>query len=231
MLLAAGLGTRLRPLTDTNPKALTRVQRKTLIDLALDRLAAVGVERAVVNLHHLGEKIREHLARRATGPVISFSEEPEILDTGGGVTKALPLLGDEPFFVVNAKIVWLNGKTDCLIRLAEAFDPDRMDAMLLLHPTAFTAGYAGMGDFVMIRWAGSTVVRCKWRRFRLIQICHPRLFRDPPGAVFSTNVVWDRAIAEDRLYGLRHDGEWAEVSSLAQLEVLERHLDFHGYSI
>ena len=233
MLLAAGLGTRLRPLTDAQPKALTRVNGKAVIDLALDRLEAAGVEHVVVNLHHLGELIREHLKERKR-PRISYSEEPEILETGGGVVKALPLLGDQPFFVINAKIVWLNGKTDCLVRLADAFDPSRMDAMLLLHPTCATIGYGGAGDFMMDPLGK---IRRRPERevapyvYASIQICHRRLFDDPPRPAFSTNVLWDRAIAKGRLYGIRHDGIWAEISSLAQLEALEHHLDFHGLTI
>ena len=132
MVLAAGFGKRLRPFTDKVPKPLTKVLGVPMIDVVLDRLAAAGVERAVVNLHHLGEQIRTHLKDRKK-PEIVFSQEDEILETGGGIVKAMPLLGDEPFFTVNAKIIWLNGKTDCLVRMAQAFDPDKMDALLLLH--------------------------------------------------------------------------------------------------
>ncbi len=233
MVLAAGYGKRLRPLTVTLPKPLIRVQGKALIDVALDRLAAAGVTRAIVNLHHLGNKIRDHLKERRS-PEILFSEEAEILETGGGIVKALPLLGDEPFFVVNAKIVWLNGKTDCLLRLARAFDPERMDALLLLHPGANAIGYEGMGDFLMDSLG---VLKRRPERivapfvYASIQICHPRLFRDPPGEAFSTNVLWDRSIAEGRLHGIRHDGEWGQVSSPRQLEAVEHYLGFHGYAI
>src|ERR1700754_1173660 len=148
MVMAAGYGTRLRPLTDSVPKPMVKVLGVPLIDVALDRLAAAGVERAVINLHHLGDQIRAHLKERKQ-PEIVFSQEDEILETGGGIVKALPLLGDEPFFTVNAKIIWLNGKTDCLERMAQALDPDKMDALLLLHSTARAVGYDGMGDFLM----------------------------------------------------------------------------------
>lgn len=213
MVMAAGFGKRLRPLTDKVPKPLTKVLGVPLIDVALNRLAAAGVERAVVNLHHLGDQIRAHLKDRKQ-PEIVFSEEEEILETGGGIAKALPLLGDEPFFTVNAKIIWLNGKTDCLERMAQAFDPEKMDALLLLHSTAQAVGYDGMGDFLMDPFG-----RLRRRPERQvapflyagIQLCHPRLFRDTPQGAFSTNIVWDRAIEEGRLYGTAFTGEWFEV--------------------
>ena len=231
MVLAAGFGKRLRPYTDTVPKSLTKVLGVPLIDVALDRLAAAGVERAVVNLHHLGEQIRAHLKGRKK-PEILFSEEKEILETGGGIVQAMPLLGDAPFFTVNAKIIWLNGKTDCLQRMAEAFDPDKMDGLLLLQSTAQAVGYDGTGDFLM-----DPEGRLKRRPERQvapflyagIQLCHPRLFRDAPKGAFSQNVVWDRAIEEGRLYGIRHDGEWYHVSTPRHLEEVERNLTYHGW--
>ncbi|MDY0882363.1 nucleotidyltransferase family protein [Dongia soli] len=230
MVLAAGFGKRLRPLTETTPKPMVRVLGRPMIDVVLDRLEAVGVERAVVNLHHLGHVIRDHLKTRKSLEII-FSEEEEILETGGGIVKALPLLGDEPFFTVNAKIIWLNGKTDALLRMAQQWDPAKMDALLLLQPTVTAVGYGGQGDFLMDQ-TGRIRRRPGWQvapfLYAGIQICHPRLFRDPPAGAFSTNVVWDRAIEEERLYGLRHDGEWYHVSTPAQLEEVERHLGYHG---
>jgi MurNAc alpha-1-phosphate uridylyltransferase len=231
MVLAAGFGKRLRPYTDKVPKPLTKVLGVPMIDVVLDRLEAAGVERAVVNLHHLGEQIRAHLKDRKK-PEIVFSQEDEILETGGGIVKALPLLGDEPFFTVNAKIIWLNGKTDCLERMAQALDPDKMDALLLLHSTARAVGYDGMGDFLM-----DPTGRLKRRPERQvapflyagIQLCHPRLFRDTPKGAFSANLVWDRALEEGRLYGIRHDGEWYHVSTPKHLEEVERDLTFHGW--
>lgn len=231
MVLAAGLGTRLRPLTDKVPKPLTKVLGIPLIDVALSRLAAAGVERAVVNLHHLGDQIRAHL-KDWKKPEIIFSEEREILETGGGIVKALPILGDEPFYTVNAKMIWLNGKTDCLLRLAMQFDPEKMDALLLLQPTASAVGYDGVGDFLMDQ--EGRVRRRPERQvapflYGGIQICHPRLFRDAPRGAFSTNLVWDRAIEEGRLYGIRHDGEWCHVSTPAHLQQVERYLSSHGF--
>ncbi|MEZ5833063.1 MAG: nucleotidyltransferase family protein [Dongiaceae bacterium] len=231
MVLAAGFGKRLRPFTDKVPKPLTKVLGVPIIDVVLDRLAAAGIERAVVNLHHLGEQIRAHLKGRKT-PEVVFSEEEEILETGGGIVKALPLLGDGPFFTVNAKIIWLNGKTDCLVRMARAFDPEKMDSLLLLQSTAQAVGYDGPGDFTMDplgRLARRPERQVAPFLYAGIQLCHPRLFRDSPKGAFSQNVVWDRAIEEERLYGIRHDGEWYHVSTPAHLEEVERNLTYHGW--
>jgi MurNAc alpha-1-phosphate uridylyltransferase len=230
MVMAAGFGTRLRPFTDTVPKALVPVLGVPMLDVVLNRLVAVGVKRAVINLHHLGDRIRAHLKDRRDIEIV-YSEEDEILETGGGIVKALPLLGDEPFFAINAKIIWLNGKTDALLRLAQNWDDARMDALLLLQSTVSAVGYDGKGDFTMDQ-EGRVRRRLGWQvapfLYAGIQICHPRLFRDPPQGAFSTNVVWDRAIEEDRLFGLRHDGEWYHVSTPQHLKDVERHLSFHG---
>lgn len=230
MVMAAGYGTRLRPLTDTVPKPLVKVLGVPMIDVVLDRLAAAGVQRAVVNLHHLGEKIREHLKGRKNIEII-FSEEPEILETGGGIVKALPLLGPDPFFTVNAKIIWLNGRADALERLAASWNDAEMDALLLLQATVTAVGYEGRGDFMMDQ-TGRLTRREEWRVAPLlyagIQICHPRLFQNAPKGAFSTNILWDRAIEQGRLFGIRHDGEWYHVSTPKHLEDVERHLTFHG---
>jgi MurNAc alpha-1-phosphate uridylyltransferase len=230
IVMAAGFGTRLRPLTETTPKALVPVLGVPMLDVVLNRLQAVGVKRVVINLHHLGEKIRAHLAGRKDLEIL-FSEESEILETGGGIVQALPLLGPDPFFTVNAKIIWLNGKIDALQRLAAEWDDARMDAMLLLQPTVTAIGYGGKGDFIMDQ-EGRVRRRQEWQVAPLlyagIQICHPRLFQNAPKGAFSTNLVWDRAIEEDRLFGLRHDGEWYHVSTPQHLEEVERHLSFHG---
>ena len=230
MVMAAGYGTRLRPLTDKVPKPMVKVLGKPMIDVVLDRLAAAGVERAVVNLHHLGEVIRDHLKGR-TDLEILFSEEKEILETGGGTKKALPLLGPDPFFVVNAKIIWLNGREDALHRLAQAWDSARMDSLLLLHPTVTAIGYGGQGDFLMDQ-EGKLKRRPEWEvapfLYSGVNITHPRLFEDSPDGAFSLNLLWDRAIEQERLYGLRHDGEWYHVSTPQHLREVERELGFHG---
>jgi MurNAc alpha-1-phosphate uridylyltransferase len=223
MVLAAGFGTRLRPLTDTVPKPMVKVAGKPMIDTVIDRLAAIGVGEIVVNTHHLAEVIESHLKARQQ-PRMVFSREQEILETGGGIKKALPLLGDRPFYVVNGKIIWLNGKVDALIRLAESWDETRMDGLLLLQPTVGAVGYNGPGDF-HIDQLGRVRRRREWEVapfvYAGIQILHPRLFEGAPDGAFSLNVLYDRAIESERLYGLRHDGEWFHVSTRQQLAEVE----------
>jgi MurNAc alpha-1-phosphate uridylyltransferase len=231
MVLAAGLGTRLRPITETLPKPLVRVAGRPLIDWVLDRLVAAGVERAVVNTHHLAEMIRDHLKNRHDIEIL-YSHEPEILETGGGIKQALPLLGPGPFLSVNAKILWLNGRKDALERLAEAWDDVRMDALLLLQPTVSAVGYDGSGDFVM-----AVDGRIRRRRehevapflFSGVQILHPRLFRDAPDGFFSLNLLYDRAIEAGRLYAIRHDGAWFHVSTPRHLAEVEARLAETGF--
>ncbi|WP_395022304.1 nucleotidyltransferase family protein [Dongia sp.] len=230
MVMAAGYGTRLRPLTDTVPKAMVKVLGRPMLDVVLDRLAAAGVERAVINLHHLGAVIREHLKNRKDIEIV-YSEEKEILETGGGTKKALPLLGDDPFFVVNAKIIWLNGREDALHRLAKAWDPERMDSLLLLQPTVTAIGYDGPGDFLMDQ-EGKLKRRPEWEvapfLYSGVNITHPRLFEASPDGAYSVNLLWNRAIEQGRLHGIRHDGEWYHVSTPQHLREVERELGFHG---
>ncbi len=231
MVLAAGRGERMRPLTNDKPKPLIEVRGRAMIDRVLDRLEAVGVVEVVVNLHHLGDMIQAHLAGRKR-PRIKFSAEPDLLDTGGGVTKARRLLGTEPFFVLNGDMVWLDGGTPALERLATAWDESAMDALLLLQPTASAYGYEGNGDFFM-----TPDGRLRRRRerevapylFAGIQILHPRLLRDVPEGAFSLNLLYDRAIESERLWGLRHDGEWFHVGTPQALDEVEdalHHMSF-----
>lgn len=230
MVLAAGLGLRMRPLTLERPKPLIRVAGRTMLDYALDRLADAGVERAVVNTHYLGSMIEEHLAGRKT-PEIILSPEPEALETGGGVRAALPHLGDEPFFVVNADIVWLDGPSSALRQMARLWDPETMDAMLLLTPTPQAVGYEGEGDYFIEQ---DGLVRRKVE-FEIaphvyagVQIVRPELYRDPdlPRGKFSNNRIWDKAQAAGRLHGVRHDGLWFHVGTPEALaeaeEIIER---------
>ena len=230
MVMAAGYGKRLRPLTDTVPKPMVKVLGRPMIDVALDRLAAAGVERAVINLHHLGAVIRDHLKTRKDIEIV-YSEEAEILETGGGTKKALPLLGADPFFVVNAKIIWLNGREDALHRLAKAWDPERMDSLLLLQPTVTAIGYDGPGDFLMDQ-EGRLKRRPEWEvapfLYSGVNITHPRLFEASPDGAYSVNILWNRAIEQGRLSGIRHDGEWYHVSTPQHLREVERELGFHG---
>jgi MurNAc alpha-1-phosphate uridylyltransferase len=216
MVLAAGNGMRMRPLTDRTPKPLITVGGKPLLDNVLDRLAAAGVETAVVNVHHLADQIERHVACRRKPRIVISDERANLLDTGGGVVKALPLLGDEPFFHVNSDTLWIDGVKPNLERLATAFQPDKMDALLLLAPTATSVGYAGRGDFAMgpdgrlRRRAEREVVPFVYAG---IAILSPALFRDAPSGAFPLTQLFDRAIEQQRLFGLRLEGVWMHVGS------------------
>jgi len=216
MVLAAGLGRRMRPLTDTLPKPLVTVGGKALIDHALDRLAEAGVATAVVNVHHLADLIEAHLRRRQAPRIVISDERAALLDTGGGVVKALPLLGAAPFFHVNSDTLWVDGVKANLPRLAAAFDADAMDALLLMAPTITSVGYAGRGDFAM---ASDGRLRRRGERevvpfvYAGVAVLAPALFADAPGGAFSLNLLFDRAIAAGRLYGLRLDGVWMHVGT------------------
>jgi len=214
MVLAAGLGVRMKPLTDRLPKPLIAVGGKALIDHVLDRLAEVGVERVVVNVHYLADALERHLAGRA-GIAIS-DERDRILETGGGVVRALPLLGAAPFFLVNSDTIWIEGVKPNLARLADAFDPARMDALLLLAPSATSVCYYGRGDYAM-----APDGRLERRGERHVvpfvyagaAIFSPALFADPPTGAFSLTRLFDRAEGRGRLYGLRLEGVWLHVGT------------------
>lgn len=217
MVLAAGLGQRMRPITDTMPKPMIEIAGRTLIDRALDSLAVAGVETCVVNTHHLGDMLATHLASR-TAPRIVLSPEDRLLDTGGGVVKALAHFGDEPFFTVNADTFWLDGRTPMLARLARQWDARRMDALLLLHSTITAHSYESdaMGDYYLdadgrARWRGRTGVAPFV--FAGVTLCDRRLFEGAPQGAFSQLRLWNAAEARGRLYGLRHDGEFFHVGT------------------
>jgi MurNAc alpha-1-phosphate uridylyltransferase len=227
MVLAAGLGLRMRPLTDTRPKPMIEVLGRTMLDRALDHLEIAGVAECVVNTHYLGEVIAKHLAGR-TDPRITISHEDTLLDTGGGVARALSKLGAEPFFVVNADVVWLDGRRPALLRLARAWDAEKMDACLMVHATVRAIGYDGPGDFTL-----DPLGTLKRRRenhvapfvFTGVQMLHPRLFAGAPQGAFSLNRLYDRAEEAGRLFAIVHDGEWFHVGtpdSLAAAEIAMR---------
>lgn len=218
MVLAAGLGTRMRPITHHTPKPLVSVGGRTMLDRALDAMAAAGVSRAVVNVHHLPERIRSHLAARTAAPPTVVSDETAaLLETGGGIRKALPLLGPDPFFAANADIIWTDGPVPALARLATAWDPARMDALLLLARREAAHGYDGQGDFRL-----DADGRIPGRRgsaesapyiFAGVQILKPEVFAGTPEGAWSLNLVFDRLLAEGRLFGLVHDGAWYHVGT------------------
>jgi MurNAc alpha-1-phosphate uridylyltransferase len=216
MVLAAGFGQRMRPLTDKMPKPLVKVAGKPLIDHVLDRLADAGVTRAVVNVHYLAEQIERHVAAR-TRPQETISDERGLLlDTGGGVIKALPLIGDAPFFHINSDTIWIDGVRPNLTRLAEHFDAATMDGLLLLAPGAGSIGYAGRGDFTM---APDGRLRARPERdvapfvYAGAAILSPRLFDGAPQGAFSLTKLFARAIAAGRLHGLRLEGLWMHVGT------------------
>jgi len=216
IVLAAGLGTRMRPYNGHIPKPLVAVGGKSLIDYGLDRLADAGVERAVVNVHHLAEAVERHLASRQKPRIVISDERGELLGTGGGIAKALPLLGDEPFFLVNSDTLWLDGVKPNFARLAEVFDAERMDVLLLLAPTAGSLGYEGRGDYTML--ADSRLRRRGEQEvvpyiYAGAAILSPALFAGAPAGAFPLTLLFDRAGEKGRLFGLRLEGVWMHVGT------------------
>jgi MurNAc alpha-1-phosphate uridylyltransferase len=216
MVLAAGLGTRMRPFNGQIPKPLVQVGGKALIDYVLDRLADAGVDRAVVNVHHLADHIERHLAARRRPTIVFSDERRELLGTAGGVLNALPQLGDAPFFHVNSDTIWIDGVQPNLARLAEAFDAERMDALLLLASTTSSTGYAGRGDFTMapdgqlIRRGERDVVPFVYAGAAVMT---PAFFAGTPAGPSSMSPLFDRAAEAGRLYGLRLEGIWMHVGT------------------
>jgi MurNAc alpha-1-phosphate uridylyltransferase len=216
MVLAAGLGKRMRPITATTPKPLVEIGGRSMLDHALDRLVEAGVPHAVVNVHYLADLIEARLSRR-TAPRITVSDERDaLLETGGGLKRALPLLGDAPFLLMNSDSLWIEGPQSNVVRLVEAWDPERMDILLLLASTATSFGYDGSGDFSMDP-TGLLERRGERRMapfvYAGVAILKPELFADTPDGPFSLNLLFDRAIEAGRLHGLRLDGEWLHVGT------------------
>lgn len=228
MVLAAGYGKRMRPLTDTIPKPMVRLAGRPLIDHVLDRLAEAGVREAVVNVHYLADVLEAHLAERTEPPAIAISDERDaLLDTGGGVKKALDRLGPDGFVIQNSDSVWIEDGEQNLARLASLWEPARMDALLLLADAQGSLGYGGRGDFTLDeqgrlkRRAPDDTAPCV---FAGVSIAHPRLFADSPRGAFSLNPLWDRAIARGRLFGATLKGEWMHIGTPEALEAAERRL-------
>jgi MurNAc alpha-1-phosphate uridylyltransferase len=216
MVLAAGLGVRMRPLTDKMPKPLVPVAGRPLLDHVLDKLADAGVSEAVVNVHYLPDQIIAHTASRTRPRVIISDERDQVLATGGGVVKALPLLGPDPFFHVNSDTLWIDGVRPNLARLAETFEPSRMDILLLMAPTTSSIGYGGRGDYSMLP-DGALRKRREHQVVPFVYagaaIMSPALFADAPAGEFSLTKMFDRANEQERLFGLRLDGVWMHVGS------------------
>ncbi len=226
-ILAAGLGTRMRPLTSDKPKPLIEVGNQKLIDYALDALRLAQVERIVVNAHHHAEQI-ESWSKSVADFAVSISDErAKLLDTGGGILKALPLLGDAPFFVMNSDGFWLEGKTPALQRLRQVWDDGAMDCLLLLCPVSQAKGFDGQGDFhIDQRGRLSRFKDASQRSFAYIggYLVHPRLFAGVKEDKFSMNRLWDKAIASRRLFGLVHDGLWLHVGTPEAVTTAESYL-------
>jgi len=216
IVLAAGLGTRMRPYNGHVPKPLVTVGGQSLIDYGLDRLADAGVERAIVNVHHLADAVERHLAARKRPRIIISDERESLLGTGGGIVKALPQLGDAPFFLINSDTLWLDGVKPNFARLAESFDADAMDALLLLAPSVGSLGYQGRGDYSMLadgrlrRRGEHEVVPFIYAGAAILS---PALFADTPQGAFALTRLFDRAGAAGRLFGLRLDGIWMHVGT------------------
>lgn len=215
MIMAAGLGKRMRPLTASQPKPMVRVAGKPLIDHALDRVAEAGIARAVVNVHYFADALEAHLAERVAPEICVSDERDMLLETGGGMVNALPYLPD-PFFSLNSDNIWLDGPRDAFHDLSDCWDARQMDALLLLVPHQRAANFSGPGDFHMDA-AGRLQRRAPGRIapfiFTGIQIVSHRLLRDAPEGKFSTNVLWDRALEEGRLFGTAFTGQWFEVGT------------------
>lgn len=216
MILAAGLGNRMRPLTESIPKPMVKLAGRPLIDHVLDRLSEAGIERVIVNVHHCADVLEAHLAKRSSPQIIISDERDCLLDTGGAVVKALPLIGDAPFLLHNSDSVWIEGVGRNLDRLIKAWDPERMDSLLLVALASKSLGYNGMGDFSLSPIG--LLERREERRiapfvFTGVSIAHPRLFTDAPKGPFSINRLWDAAIERGRLYGIRLDGLWMHVGT------------------
>jgi MurNAc alpha-1-phosphate uridylyltransferase len=226
MVLGAGLGTRMAPAANGVPKPLVKLHGKALIDHVLDRLAEAGISRAIVNVHFKADQIERHLSKRNAPPIEISDERAALLDTGGGVKKALPRLGSGPFLVHNSDSVWIEGIGTNLARLAGAWDDARMDCLLLLALASHSHGYQGRGDFALD--ADGRIRRRRHEQeivpfaFTGVSLAHPRLFDGSPDGAFSLNKVWNQAIAAGRAYGVRLEGLWMHVGTPEALAEAER---------
>lgn len=229
MIMAAGLGKRMRPLTATKPKPLIEVGGKALLDHVLEKLRAAGVRKIVVNVHYLAEALEAHLRSRADGLEVMISDERDLLmETGGGLVKAAPLIDSDPFLALNSDNLWIDGPADTLKLLSSHWDDGKMDALLLLVPLARALNHRGMGDFHMDRKGR---VRRRERShvapfvFTGIQIISKRLLQDAPNGPFSTNLLWDRAIERGRCFGAVHQGLWFDVGTPQSIQLTETALE------
>jgi N-acetyl-alpha-D-muramate 1-phosphate uridylyltransferase len=229
MIMAAGLGKRMRPLTATRPKPLIEVKGKALLDHVLEKLREAGVRKIVVNVHYLADALEAHLMSRDHGLEVVISDERDLLmETGGGLVRAAPLIDCDPFLALNSDNLWIDGPADTLRLLASQWDDSRMDALLLLVPQARALNHKGIGDFHMDR-AGRIRRREKSHVapfvFTGIQIVSKRLLRDAPDGPFSPNILWNRAIEEGRCFGAVHQGLWFDVGTPQSIQLTETALE------
>jgi MurNAc alpha-1-phosphate uridylyltransferase len=229
MIMAAGLGKRMRPLTSISGLGRVAVSGKALLDHVLEKLRAAGVTKVVVNVHYLADALEAHLTTRAHGLEVAISDERGLLmETGGGLVQAAPLIDCDPFLALNSDNLWIDGPADTLRLLASQWDDKKMDALLLLVPQARALNHKGMGDFHMDR---SGRIRRRERShvapfvFTGIQIVSKRLLRDAPEGPFSTNILWDRAIDEGRCFGAVHQGLWFDVGTPQSIQMTETALE------
>ena len=224
MVLAAGLGKRMRPITDTIPKPLVQIAGKTLLDRSLDALAAAGVTKAVVNVHHFPEQIIRHVGARVEPKVVISDESAGLLDSAGGLVKALPELGSEPFYILNADTFWIDRGQPNLERLALAWEPARMDILIMLAEPESATGHSGGSDFLLTM--DGRLARSKGAQEGLIYagaaIVHPRIFAGASAAPHSLNLYFDLAIAEGRLFGMKMDGHWITVGTPGAIPLAEQ---------
>ncbi len=239
IVLAAGFGTRMRPITDTIPKPLVPVHGITLLDRILDKLDEAGIEQVVVNSHYLAPVLHNHIAKRLETrprhPHITISHEEDILETGGGIVKALPLLGDEPFLVINGDVMWLDGPTPALTQLISQWNADIMDALLLLHPREKAIGYEGEGDFIL--QPDGTLIRPEKREqlpfvFAGLSIITPGFMNTAPSGAFSlSQIYWQRKQENNqlrRMKGIIHQGEWLHIGTPEGLVLAENYISQHA---
>jgi MurNAc alpha-1-phosphate uridylyltransferase len=225
MVLAAGYGTRLKPLTDRMPKPLVPVAGKPMIEYALDKLRAYGIEEVIINVSHLKDQLTAYVAK-LSGLTLKISEETEPLETGGGLKKALPLLGNEPFFTINSDIIWMDGAESALDRLTQHWDDAKMDVLLLAQSKAKAVGHDKGEDHLFIK-PGNTI---DWNEREApyiiagVGILHPRILANAPEGKFTVKILWHQALAQNRLFCLPHHGQWFQTGTLADIKTAEKHL-------
>ncbi|MAV88749.1 MAG: mannose-1-phosphate guanylyltransferase [Rhodospirillaceae bacterium] len=229
MILAAGLGLRLRPITNKIPKPLVKVANRTLLDHTIDKLLAIGVKTAIINIHYLGDQIRQHLSERTDLEIIFASEADTLLETGGGIKNVLEYFGNEPFLACNADVLWLNGPSPVLKRMQNSWHDEQMDGLLMLHSTVEAYGYTGNGDFELDS-VGKLSRKLERELtpylFTGVQILHPRIFKGTPSGAFSLNMIYDKLIKTDRLYGILNDGEWFHIGTPDGLDQAEKYMQY-----